>query len=453
MKIINVDNIYAWAILVSSISQVIITGWTFSQCFKIRISKVLFTALIILVSCIAIVPPTFFQIYFPIKAAVLFILVFVVFKLSSESDFVKPFIFLCLDMLVNITLEMLLLMTVTLIGINDFQDVNDVYTFNRMISSLMFTVICIPFKYLIALLWNRIVNKSTSSRLNLSLILFPAAQTFAMVGMVADHAGNADAKQHPMVQANSTLVLTISFLTFLVADIVYLYFMADLEKKAVLEREISSLKYARQLEEQHFKQIEEKRYEVAKIRHDINNQLASIKSMVHSRHIEQAEELIGELENTVRNTQEYRYCSIPVVNAVISEKNKEAEKYGIRLVTNIDIPDSAGITRHHLCSAFANMIDNAIRAERGFTEKDSDKKIINVDAVSDSVSVYITVRNYVSGVEISREDDSSLHGYGQKILGDIAEIYSGTFDTTEKNGEYTCTLVMQMKERQAEDFA
>ena len=445
MKIINVDNIYAWAILVSSISQVIITGWTFSQCFKIRISKVLFTALIILVSCIAIVPPTFFQIYFPIKAAVLFILVFVVFKLSSESDFVKPFIFLCLDMLVNITLEMLLMMTVTFIGINDFQDVNDVYTFNRMISSLMFTVICIPFKYLIALLWNRIVNKSTSSRLNLSLILFPAAQTFAMVGMVADHAGNADAKQHPMVQANSTLVLTISFLTFLVADIVYLYFMADLEKKAVLEREISSLKYARQLEEQHFKQIEEKRYEVAKIRHDINNQLASIKNMVHSRHIEQAEELIGELENTVRNTQEYRYCSIPVVNAVISEKNKEAEKYGIRLVTKIDIPDSAGITQHHLCSAFANMIDNAIRAERGFTEKDSDRKIINVDAVSDSVSVYITVRNYVSGVEISREDDSSLHGYGQQILGDIAQIYSGRFEKSEKNGEYTCTLILGKK--------
>ncbi|MDB7995944.1 GHKL domain-containing protein, partial [[Eubacterium] siraeum] len=210
--------------------------------------------------------------------------------------------------------------------------------------------------------------------------------------------------------------------------------------------------YARQLEEQHFKQIEEKRYEVAKIRHDINNQLASIKSMVHSRHIEQAEELIGELENTVRNTQEYSYCSIPVVNAVISEKNKEAEKYGIRLVTKIDIPDSCGITQHHLCSAFANMIDNAIRAERGFTEKDSDKKIINVDAVSDSVSVYITVRNYVSGVEISREDDSSLHGYGQKILGDIAEIYSGTFDTTGKNSEYTCTLVMQMKERQTENI-
>jgi signal transduction histidine kinase len=354
-------------------------------------------------------------------------------------------------MLINVGLELLLLGLLNLLGMNDFYDVSEFYTFSRMVSAIVFAVICIPFKYLYALLWNRIVNKRITSKLNLSLILFPFAEMLAIIGVVADHL-NQTHSNYQGAEQKSNVILTVSFITFIVADIVYMYFISDIEKKAVLEREVSSLKYARQLEEQHFKQIEEKRYEVAKIRHDINNQLASIKSMVHSRHIEQAEELIGELENTVSRTQEYRYCSIPVVNAVISEKNKEAEKYGIRLVTKIDIPDSAGITQHHLCSAFANMIDNAIRAERGFTEKDSDRKIINVDAVSDSVSVYITVRNYVSGVEISREDDSSLHGYGQKILGDIAEIYSGTFDTTEKNGEYTCTLVMQMKERQTENI-
>ena len=138
---------------------------------------------------------------------------------------------------------------------------------------------------------------------------------------------------------------------------------------------------------------------------------------------------------------------------MLEEKACEAQKYGIRLETKIDLYDTKNISQNHLCSAFANMIDNAIRAERGFTEKDSDRKIINVDAVSDSVSVYITVRNYVSGVEISREDDSSLHGYGQQILVDIAQIYSGRFEKSEKNGEYTCTLVMQMKERQTEDFA
>ena len=192
---------------------------------------------------------------------------------------------------------------------------------------------------------------------------------------------------------------------------------------------------------------------MAKIRHDINNQLIAIRSMMRDGHIEQADEMLGTLETSVARTKEAQLCSIPVVNAVLEEKACEAQKYGIRLETKIDLYDTRNISQNHLCSAFANMIDNAIRAERGFTEKDSDKKIINVDAVSDSVSVYITVRNYVSGVEISREDDSSLHGYGQQILGDIAQIYSGRFEKSEKNGEYTCTLVMQMKERQTEDFA
>lgn len=94
------------------------------------------------------------------------------------------------------------------------------------------------------------------------------------------------------------------------------------------------------------------------------------------------------------------------------------------------------------------MIDNAIRSERGFLDSESDKKVIKVSAVNDEVSVYITVKNYVSGIDIPRKDDSSLHGYGQKILGDIADMYSGSFTKKEKNGEYTCTLILRMPDEQ-----
>ena len=125
--------------------------------------------------------------------------------------------------------------------------------------------------------------------------------------------------------------------------------------------------------------------------------------MMRDGHIEQADEMLGTLETRVAKTKEAQLCSIPVVNAVLEEKAVEAQKYGIRLETKINLYDTRNISQNHLCSAFANMIDNAIRAERGFTEKDSDRKIIN--------------------------------------------------EKSEKNGEYTCTLVMQMKERQAEDFA
>lgn len=449
MNFTNVDNVFAWGTLLTYFTHGIITGWSYSLCFKIKVPKFAYMAIMILATAVILVPSVFFNIYAPVKSIVLFFVVFLVLKLLSESNFVKSFIFCCFDMLINIGLELLLVSLLCFIGMNDFYSTGESYTFNRMVSAIIFAVLCIPFKYLYALLWNRIVNKRVFSKLNLSLILFPFAEMLAIIGVVADHL-HEEVGGYQGITRNSTAILTVSFITFIIADIVYMYFISNIEKKAVLEREVNSLKYAYELEKQHFRQVEERRYEVAKIRHDINNQLMTIKSMVHSGFTKQAEELIEELENTVSQTKEYQYCSIPVVNAVISEKNKESEKYGIKLVTNIELFDAGGITQHHLCSVFANLIDNAINAERGFTDNDADKKIIDVSVVSDSVSVYITVKNFVSGVDVSRDDDSSLHGYGQQILCDIAQIYSGSFDRTEKNGKYICTLILNRKVQEEE---
>ena len=93
-----------------------------------------------------------------ILAIILFFVVFLVVKLSSESNFVKSFIFCCFDMLINIGLELLMLAMLSLLGTNDFYEETEVYTFNRMVSSLIFAITCIPFKYFYALLWNKIVN-------------------------------------------------------------------------------------------------------------------------------------------------------------------------------------------------------------------------------------------------------------------------------------------------------
>ena len=78
--------------------------------------------------------------------------------------------------------------------------------------------------------------------------------------------------------------------------------------------------------------------------------------------------------------------------------------------THISLEDTHNITQNHLCSVFANLLDNAIRAEIGFDDEHKDKKIITVKAVNDRTNVYITVKNNISGVEVPRDDNSSLHG-------------------------------------------
>lgn len=444
-QLVNFDNVYAWVTLVAYIIQGLITGWSFSLCFNMKVSRLKFMAAVSAVSFLAVFPQVFLRIYIPLKTIVLFLLIFAVMRLLSEANTVKAFIFCAFDMVINVGVDIFLLGLMIALNMNDFQTTEDIYTFNRMVATIMFTIISIPLKYLYSLLWNKIVNRTTSIKMNPTLVLFPLAQIFAMIAIVADHAGAVDGPQHPLMRGNSSLMLTVAFVTFLIADIIYMNFISDIEKKSLLEQEVSSLKYAHGLEEQHFREIEEKRYEVAKIRHDINNQLAAIRSLVKLGHTEQADELLGELESSIRATKEYEYCSVPVINAVITEKKAEAEKFGITFDTHISLEDTHNITQNHLCSVFANLLDNAIRAEAGFTDEQKDKKVITVKAVNDSTNVYITVKNYVSGIEVPREDNTSLHGYGQQILRDIADIYSGSFTAGEENGVYTGIIVMKTK--------
>lgn len=327
MKIVNIDNVYAWLYLFSSVPQMIFTAWAFSRCFELKVSQKVYYIAFIGLAFIHLVPQIFFGLYIPAKMFVMPALEIVLMWLMSKSGIVKAIIFNGFDMVINMLLEFAIFLSFYGIFITNNGITTDVYTSERVVSSVLFTTLSLPLKYLLAAVWNKIAGKK-QSKLRMSLIAFPVAQVLVITAIVSSFSQ----VYMNILKVDILLVTTIGLVIFAIADLIYMFFISDIEKKNALELELNSLKYARQLEEQHFKQIEEKRYEVAKIRHDINNQLASIKSMVHSRYIEQAEDLIGELENTVKNTQEYQYCSIPVVNAVISEKNKEAEKYGYGLL-------------------------------------------------------------------------------------------------------------------------
>lgn len=156
--------------------------------------------------------------------------------------------------------------------------------------------------------------------------------------------------------------------------------------------------------------------------------------------------------DVVYTYKEYRYCSIPVVNAIVTEKCAEAQKYGIRIDTAISIDDTQNITRNHICSVFANLLDNAISAEKGFEDSQSDKKVITVTAVRDRLNIYITVKNYVLKKHTALKLDTTVHGYGQQILRDIAKNYSGSFTVSHNGDEYTGTIVLRMQEVEATEL-
>ena len=72
MNFTNAGNIFAWATLITYYTHGIITGWAYSLCFKIKIPKLAYMAIMILATSVVLVPPILFDIYVPLKAIILF---------------------------------------------------------------------------------------------------------------------------------------------------------------------------------------------------------------------------------------------------------------------------------------------------------------------------------------------------------------------------------------------
>lgn len=122
------------------------------------------------------------------------------------------------------------------------------------------------------------------------------------------------------------------------------------EKKQVAA-ELSELRRLSELEQVHYQEIEKRREEMAKIRHDYNNLLTSALLLLHTGKSEEAEQLFSELSRRIEHTREYPYCGIPIINAILSEKEEICRDSGIRLTAELILPDELPVSNFDLCSA------------------------------------------------------------------------------------------------------
>lgn len=89
----------------------------------------------------------------------------------------------------------------------------------------------------------------------------------------------------------------------LVADIAILYYVLSYDKRAAVEAELREAKRVMELEQARYSEVEKRSEEMAKIRHDFNNQLASIVHLISVGEDGTAGEIISSLTNELNGAQ------------------------------------------------------------------------------------------------------------------------------------------------------
>jgi sensor histidine kinase regulating citrate/malate metabolism len=221
------------------------------------------------------------------------------------------------------------------------------------------------------------------------------------------------------------------------ANVLLLIYAVSQEKKTAALEELRDTRHRTALEKSHYEAVEQRMEELDKIRRDFSDRLETVAGFVRSGEDEEAREGISALAEKISRTRENPYCAVPVVNAVLTEKENECAEAGIVLSVDLNLPGTLSVPPMHLCSIFSNILDNAITACRKTQRADADRPVIRLSSITDGDYLIIKATN--PSEKPSRKPDPG-RGYGLRILSELTEQYGGDFQWHYSDGRFTALV-------------
>ncbi len=182
--------------------------------------------------------------------------------------------------------------------------------------------------------------------------------------------------------------------------------------------------------------------EVRVLRHDLKHYAVIVRDMVEVDNKEGAlTQLEKYIEKTVQAEQKTDYIKgNPSINAVIYNCVSQCDDRNIRCNTKISTSYSEHMEQD-IAIVFANLLDNAIRAEECVNE---DKRSIDIKVRKEGDIIKAVVNNYIEKsvldenpeLETSKED-KNIHGWGMKSVRNIIEKYNGGIEISDDNNIFS----------------
>lgn len=298
---------------------------------------------------------------------------------------------------------------------------------DMMVGCALICVLNIQSQYLVSMIWRRVQKKAPILRHSWMYFLLLTAISVPIIHLMADlwAAGG-------VVDWGNLITTAIVF----VVGMVLIFVLFNQAEKDTIEKKLEQTRYRFEMEQQHYKAVEARREELAKIRHDYNNLLTSVRGLLQMGQTEEAREALDNLLVRVGQTRECRYCGVPIINALLSEKQEICDRQRIVLSADLLFSEDVSVEPIDLCSVFSNLMDNAIRA---CTQLPPEQRRITLTAGMRGDYLVVRCENPAAKAPGPLPEGT---GYGKRILRDIAQRWGGSFETAYENGIHTATVIL-----------
>lgn len=373
-----------------------------------------------------------------ISYGVLLISCIVLFKNKWYAKLVMPIVELFLSATVNFFYIILL----GSFGLSDSFEDNKT---GLMICTLIYLLIM----GLLVAIWNKKLGKlEISFRYTNTFLLLPISQIviyYAFQTFLDPLLwGNGAMASNENNMKNSVIMLNIAMILSVVADVLVFLTYNKVSSNEKMEKELQERDYRDRINMEYYKSLEENAVQMRKMRHDFANAIEIANCMAESENSdakESARKMLGSMEEELENIHMERYCRNELVNALISSKAKECREKGIEAEFRIIIPEKIDIEEYDLCRALTNIIDNSMNAVMNC----DDERAIHIELLyADNTFTVSSVNKSTPHIE---KHDGREHGYGLKILNDIAKKYNGSFNFTDDKKTFKATLIIKAQEQ------
>lgn len=239
------------------------------------------------------------------------------------------------------------------------------------------------------------------------------------------------------------LIAIVAVLTVIIICIVVSLFLNVIAKQhftsisQMMEKQVN-------LQIDHYKELEKIDAEVSRFRHDYNNHLQSILSLIQMNEYSQAEEYILKLKKEkYKSDLHIFYTGNRLADAILSHKSSALDD-GTRIEYSGIIPDS--IANIDLCVILSNALDNAIEA----CQKLPSPGVISIYAAKQQGYFVLSIKNPTTcrenyySIPVTTKPDKMQHGMGLYNIESTAKKCGGQIKIKCENGFFELMITMKI---------
>ncbi len=238
-----------------------------------------------------------------------------------------------------------------------------------------------------------------------------------------------------LYRGTRTAVQFMPFVTSAFYFVFVLFYYAETQKQAQVQRERDMLDTQFRQAQKEFESLQQLQQNAMVYRHDMRHHFALLLGLASKEYIEEIKEYLRMAQSDMDAITPIRYCENETVNLILSSFVVKATKLQILMTVDAKLPSSLAFSDTELCSLLSNALENAIHACENIA--DNKERFIKLRMYSKNNKLCIDIRNtyqteplFHQGLPVSKEQG---HGFGTKSMAHIVEKHGGIYQFSIKD--------------------